>query len=105
MQLYQGLQFALSPAHFDGSYTDEKTGEISFYTLHLYLNDSTSADKLDGGSTVFHSWGDTKQEIGVEPKAGRVLIFQHDGLLHSGGEVRGGVKLTMRTDLLYKKVG
>lgn len=40
----------------------------------------------------------------VKPKTGRVLLFQQEGLLHSGADVRRGIKLTMRTDVLYKKV-
>lgn len=42
--------------------------------------------------------------LDVDPKMGRVLIFQHAGLLHSGAEVQEGIKYTMRTDLLYKRV-
>jgi hypothetical protein len=81
---------------------EEKTGECSFYTLHLYLNDSKSTENLEGGSTVFHSW-DKGRQVEVAPKAGRVLVFQHEGLLHSGGDVTKGVKLTMRTDLMYRR--
>lgn len=43
-------------------------------------------------------------DYNVIPKTGRVLIFQHRGLLHSGADVLGGVKYTMRSDLMYKKV-
>ena len=44
------------------------------------------------------------RQFEVEPKIGRVLIFQHRDLLHSGADVTSGVKLTLRTDLMYKKV-
>lgn len=37
----------------------------------------------------------------VLPKAGRVLLFQHRDLIHSGDDVLSGTKYTMRTDLLY----
>jgi hypothetical protein len=30
-------------------------------------------------------------------------MFQHRNLLHSGDDVVRGLKLTMRTDLMYKK--
>lgn len=43
-----------------------------------------------------------KQRIDVDPKAGRVLIFQHRRLLHSGDEVQSGVKYTVRSDLMYE---
>ena len=44
------------------------------------------------------------RELKVEPKIGRVLIFQQRYLLHSGEEVDSGLKYTMRTDVMYKKV-
>lgn len=37
----------------------------------------------------------------VLPKAGRILLFQHRDLIHSGDDVLSGTKYTMRTDLLY----
>ena len=45
-----------------------------------------------------------KRSIDVVPKAGRVLIFQHKTLLHSGADVSRGIKITLRTDMMYKKV-
>ena len=82
------------------------SGERSFFTLHLYLNDSssTSADgPLKGGATTFHSYN-LKEGLDIEPKNGRVLIFQQRNLLHSGEEVSSGIKLTMRTDLMFEAV-
>lgn len=38
----------------------------------------------------------------IDPKIGRVLIFQQRRLLHSGDEVLSGVKYTMRSDLMYR---
>jgi len=88
----------------------------SFYTLHLYLNDSAQAlgipegsderdshrqEYLRGGATTFHSIR-MDQRMDVDPKAGRVLIFQHRGLLHSGDLVTAGIKYTMRSDLMYE---
>ena len=83
----------------DGSYVTPDGEEISFYTLHLYLNENLGG----GGATTFHS-DYLDREFDVEPKPGRVLIFQHRGLLHSGADVTRGTKYTMRTDLMYKKV-
>lgn len=34
----------------------------------------------------------------------RVLIFQHRGLWHSGDDVVQGVKYTVRSDIMYKRV-
>ena len=56
---------------------------------------------LVGGATTFHS-NDKRYRLDVHPKAGRVLIFQQKGLLHSGEEVSAGVKYTMRSDLMYQ---
>lgn len=74
------------------------------FTIHLYLNDSKAevegAD-LVGGATTFFS-NDEKRRIDVNPKAGRVLIFQHRRLLHSGDDVLAGIKYTMRTDIMYE---
>lgn len=83
------------------------------YTIHIYLNDSAQAleipepeegdndprlvdsedkpaDLLRGGATTFHGRDDTR--LDVDPKAGRVLIFQQRDLLHSGDDVRAGIK-------------
>ena len=85
-------------AHVDGSYETPDRSEISYYTLHLYLNEGAK-----GGATSFHSWN-MQRSMDVEPKVGRVLIFQHNDLLHSGADVTGGIKYTLRTDLMYKKM-
>ena len=79
---------------------------MSFFTLHLYLNESDPdgpSGELLGGSTTFHS-NNLQREFNVWPKIGRVLLFQHRGLLHSGEEVHAGIKMTLRTDLMYEKV-
>lgn len=89
--------------HHDGSYVTPDGKESSFLTLHLYLNESTPENKLEGGATTFHSH-DMQRFLDVDPKVGRVLIFQHRGLLHSGEDVTAGIKLTLRTDLMYKNM-
>ena len=43
------------------------------------------------------------EKIDVQPQCGRVLMFQHRGLLHSGDDVVNGMKLTMRTDIMFEK--
>jgi hypothetical protein len=71
----------------------------------LYLNDPDGKDgqePLKGGATTFYSWN-MQERIDVVPKCGRVLMFQHRGLLHSGDDVVSGLKLTMRTDIMYTK--
>jgi hypothetical protein len=94
--------------HCDGEYherTEEGFMVRTHMTVHLYLNDSQqvvgpSAD-LIGGATSFLS-GDNRRKMDVDPKAGRVLIFQHDWLTHSGDDVKAGTKYTLRTDIMYE---
>lgn len=75
--------------------------------MHLYLNDSKAeagdAASLVGGATSFLSQDETRK-VDVDPRAGRVLIFQHRNLYHCGDKVLEGVKYTLRTDILYEQV-
>lgn len=96
--------------HCDAAYSeldeDENKSVLrTHFTLHLYLNDSQQevgkGAELRGGATSFLS-SDEKMKVDVDPKAGRVLIFQHVKLFHSGDDVKQGVKYTVRSDLLYK---
>jgi hypothetical protein len=92
-------------AHCDGCYETPDRKERSYFTLHLYLNDPEGKDgqePLNGGATTFFSWN-MRERIDVVPKCGRVLMFQHRDLLHSGDDVESGIKLTMRTDLMFTK--
>jgi len=59
-------------------------------------------DQLKGGATTFHSYN-MKQRYDILLKTGRVLIFQHRKLWHSGDDVVQGVKYTMRSDILYEQ--
>lgn len=90
----------------DGTFATPDNLEKSYFTLHLYLNESdpdAPEGPLEGGATTFHSY-DMRRSYDVTPKVGRVLIFQHRNLLHSGAEVLKGIKLTLRTDLMYQVV-
>jgi hypothetical protein len=44
-----------------------------------------------------------QKRFDVKPKYGRVLMFQHRFLLHSGDDVVRGTKYTMRTDIMFAK--
>ena len=105
--------------HCDGTYVTPDRKEVSFLTVHLYLNGGGAEDKtesddsakelpkddmpLEGGSTRFfgHNMID---HFDIRPEAGSCLVFQHRNLLHSGEDVIQGTKYTMRTDVLYEKV-
>lgn len=85
-------------------YVTPDNSERSFYTLQLYLNQRDADNDLIGGATTFHG-GDMDRDYNVFPRTGRVLIFQHRKLWHSGQQVDGGAKYTMRTDVMFKRVG
>ncbi|KAM3425686.1 hypothetical protein BST61_g7623 [Cercospora zeina] len=102
--------------HCDGAYETPDKKERSYFTMHLYLNNGGVPSKeelakmsveeqenvLVGGATTFHRPNmDRNKDIDVLPKTGRILIFQHRNLLHSGDDVLRGTKYTMRTDLMY----
>lgn len=91
-------------AHKDACYTTENGEEKSFITLHLYLNEADKESQLEGGATSFHGANWDERHMDVMPKIGRVLLFQHKRLLHSGADVTNGIKFTMRTDVMYTKV-
>jgi hypothetical protein len=95
-------------AHCDAAYREPGDKPVkTIFTVHLYLNDSKQnvgeGAELEGGATSFLS-DDESRRVDVDPKAGRVLIFQHRKLLHSGDDVKAGVKYTMRTDIMYEMV-
>ncbi|QRV81986.1 2OG-Fe(II) oxygenase family protein [Ceratobasidium sp. AG-Ba] len=98
--------------HCDGCYYTPDGKEVSYYTLQLYLNGSSS--ELEGGATRFWKMGKIggtsdsrkgnvlRQFVDIEPRVGRALVFQQHGLWHSGEEVTKGMKLTIRSDLMYE---
>ncbi|KAJ7600857.1 hypothetical protein C8J56DRAFT_1157140 [Mycena floridula] len=90
--------------HCDGLVERDDGARKSFVTLHLYLSDSSTSDEpLVGGATRF--WTPNQQHfLDVEPKVGRVLVFQQRMLVHSGEPVTSGVKYTMRSEFMYERV-
>jgi hypothetical protein len=92
-------------AHCDGTYETPDQLERSYFTLHLYLSGTegkNGEEPLEGGATTFFGYN-MRDIINVEPKMGRVLLFQHRNLIHSGDDVIKGTKLTLRTDIMYTK--
>ncbi|KAK7462349.1 hypothetical protein VKT23_007950 [Stygiomarasmius scandens] len=101
-----------SEAFFTSSAVQSKrsfgdTGNTSESPLAESENTETqnpSKRSLVGGATRF--WTPNKKEfLDVEPKAGRVLVFQQRMLVHSGEEVKSGMKYTMRGDLMFCELG
>lgn len=85
----------------DGTYVTPDHRERSFLTFQLYLADSDG--ELEGGATRFYGVDERRMrgEFDVSAKAGRVLIFQHNGLYHSGEPILSGQKFAVRTDFMY----
>lgn len=79
--------------HMDGMYIRDN-GERSYITVQLYLNEG-----FKGGSTTFMDF-DLKHRKEVVPKAGMVLVFDHE-IMHEGSELIKGRKYSMRTDIMY----
>ncbi|KAJ4302333.1 hypothetical protein N0V88_002477 [Collariella sp. IMI 366227] len=106
-EVFAGRGRNLGRAHCDASYSEDAGPDRTvrtLFTVHVYLNDSKAEvedAELVGGATTFYS-NDEKRRMDVDPKAGRVLIFQHRRLNHSGDDVLAGTKYTMRTDILYE---
>jgi 2OG-Fe(II) oxygenase superfamily len=87
--------------HCDGSYVTPDGEEISFLTVHLYLN---GRGDLHGGATRFYGFDCREGSVyDVDPAPGACLVFQHRALMHSGEEVVKGTKFTVRTDIMYRK--
>ncbi|KAJ6492993.1 oxidoreductase domain-containing protein [Mycena sanguinolenta] len=116
VRLNERLRFLRYPqggffrGHCDGVYFDQQTKQRTFYTLQFYLPSDTSGSKesfvpAQGGSTRFLTRASSRNYADVEAVPGRVLVFQHAGLFHTGEEVTGGVKCTVRSDILYERVG
>ncbi|KAF3940470.1 hypothetical protein ABW19_dt0205556 [Dactylella cylindrospora] len=126
-RLNERLRYLRYPAtgffkmHCDGAYTTPDHKESSLFTFHLYLNDKTGDVPLKGGATRFWELGcQFRQELpesvmkkrgltppayyDVEPIPGRVLVFQHAFLLHSGEPITEGIKMTIRTDFMYERI-
>lgn len=101
--------------HVDGSYITPDGDEMSFLTIHLYLNggevvgnsesfqsETDTQLPLAGGATRFFS-DDMTKFVDVNPKTGSCLVFQHRDMVHSGEDVITGTKYTVRTDVMYRK--
>ncbi|KAH8822830.1 hypothetical protein DL96DRAFT_1469838 [Flagelloscypha sp. PMI_526] len=94
-------------AHCDGN-QDLPDGRKARVTIQIYLNgpphdsEDPNASTLRGGSTRFLSPSNPdRRYYDIEPKMGRVLVFQHRGLWHSGHDLEAGEKYALRTDLFF----
>ena len=84
--------------HCDGQ-LELPDGRKSRVTLQIYLGD----EEVEGGATrISRGYRDKEAFVDIEPKKGRVLIFQQRGLFHSGEDVTKGVKYAVRSDFMFK---
>ncbi|KAG8998899.1 hypothetical protein FRB94_006609 [Tulasnella sp. JGI-2019a] len=66
----------------------------------LYLNGDPGI--LQGGAiSSRRGKGRTEKHLDVNPRAGQILIFEQNGLLHSGEDVVHGTKITIRSEFMY----
>jgi hypothetical protein len=65
--------------------------------VQIYLGEG----EIEGGATRIH--GQRDRYYDVEPKKGRVLIFQARNIAHSGDDVVKGVKYALRTELMFRQ--
>jgi hypothetical protein len=95
-----------TPGNYFRSHCDGRLalpdGRRSFITIQIYLGGDND---LLGGATRFLSnrSNNTKNYLDVDPKLGRVLIFQQRNLTHSGEDVIRGTKYALRSDLMYTR--
>ncbi|KAG8896175.1 hypothetical protein FRB99_009032 [Tulasnella sp. 403] len=94
--------------HCDGSYWTPDVSEVSYYTIQIYLTGTAST--LKGGATRIWSKSERsragpKGYIDVDPRMGRILVFEQDGILHSGEKLVSGEKIAMRTEFMYGRPG
>jgi hypothetical protein len=68
------------------------TGFINVLTLAQAL-------QANGGATTFIN---PKGNIPCQPKAGSVLLFTQN-LLHEGSHLGGGLKYTLRSEVMFKR--
>jgi hypothetical protein len=83
--------------HLDG-YFERPTGERSFFTFMVYLN-----DEFEGGATSFRAMSHgalTGETFCVTPRKGMALLFHHP-IPHRGDPVIAGRKYVLRTDVMY----
>lgn len=80
--------------HEDGEFVDTNDN-VSVFTVQIYLN-----DEFEGGGTSFYQ-GDTTVIYTHQPRRGDVLIFEQEGMPHSGDLLVSGNKLCVRTEVMY----
>jgi len=84
--------------HVDGCYAKSRD-EQSFITFQIYLNEG-----MKGGSTTFFDNIFEGGQWECVPKIGKGVFFYHRGWLHEGSAVTEGIKYTIRSDIMYRKL-
>ena len=88
--------------HYDGCFPRDDGGEMSIYTLIVYLSDA-----FVGGETTFFVGRGQRTEVAVTPTRGSALIFPHGSHpaspLHEGSVVAEGLKYVLRSDVMCRR--
>lgn len=89
--------------HRDGRYVHNadhpNAGDFSRVTIQLYLHD---VSRQAGGATNFLTRNE-EPAVRCQPVVGSVLLFTQD-LYHEGELLTEGLKYTLRTEAMYRKV-
>lgn len=94
--------------HFDLVVADDDHSTHSLLTVLVYLNNGNGSD-FSGGETLFLNQQNVEIAVGVKPRAGRVVVFEHE-LFHCGSPLvpisdnrskYAGSKYVMRTDVMF----
>lgn len=93
------------PGHYFRGHCDGQLelpdGRMSRVTVQIYLGEG----EVEGGTTrisLGQTWRGEEAFVDIEPKKGRVLIFQQRHIFHSGEEVTKGVKYALRSDFMFR---
>lgn len=91
-------QPSYNPADFESEDEYEEDGEDGSALPSVRTKFVTAGDSGSAPPSLPVEYID--ESVDVIPKAGSVLIFQHD-ILHCGSELLAGIKYTLRTDVMY----
>jgi hypothetical protein len=88
----EGGDYYASCDHKEGEEGEDANGDSHQMLL--------KKDDFTGGSTVFHPMRSNGTPVKVNPMAGDMLIFDHN-LYHEGEEILSGMKVAIRTDVIF----
>ncbi|KAJ3158420.1 hypothetical protein HDU86_002889 [Geranomyces michiganensis] len=88
--------------HRDGVYIAADGASESRYTMQVYLNDEYKGGHTAVWITEEEGTVKRKRPVDIKVEKGLAVVFDHC-VLHEGRAVEGGVKYTVRMDVMVKK--